>query len=341
MGVVGAGSIAVESHLPVLRNLKNVEVVAICDNRIDIAKETASKFGVKNVFGDLESMLSKEEPDVVDVCTSPFTHSSLAVEAMNAGCHVLVEKPMATNVQEADTMILSSRKNNAHLCVVHQNLYNPAVTRAKELVKAGDIGDLLHIELRTFESRDSELCTNKDHWSHKLPGGIFYEIIPHPVYLSQYFLEDVKPVYVLGRKLGGSEWMRNDELRVLLEGKNGLGNILASCNSYIHGDTIDILGSKMALRADLWGRTVITFRPHARSALSVGMSNLNLSSQLLKVLGTTASTFFKASRGKASAHYMFISTFIQSLTENTEPPTTAEQGREAVVLLESICGQLK
>jgi predicted dehydrogenase len=341
VGVVGAGGIAVESHLPVLRSLKNVQVVAICDSRMDIAKEAASKFGIKNVFDDLESMLSKEEPDVVDICTPPFTHLSLSVETMNNGCHVLVEKPMAASVQEADTMLLASKKNNVRLCVVHQNLYNPAVTKAKELVKSGALGDILHIELRTFESRESELCTNKDHWCHKLPGGIFYEIIPHPVYLSQYFLEDVKPVHVLGRKLGRSEWMKNDELRVLLEGRNGLGNVLASCNSYIHGDTIDILGSKMALRADLWGRTVITFKPHTRSALSVGMSNLALSSQFLKVLGTTASTFFKASRGKASAHYMFISRFIQSLTENTEPPTTAEQGREAVVLLESICGQLK
>lgn len=340
VGVVGAGGIAVESHLPVLQNLKNVEVVAICDSREDIAKEAASKFHTKNVFSDLESMVSKEKPDIVDICTPPFTHMTLAINAMNAGCHVLVEKPMATSVQDADAMISASKKNNVRLGVVHQNLFNPAVIKAKELINSGAMGDLLHVELRTSEGVDSELCTNKDHWCHKLPGGIFYEIIPHPVYLSQFFLEDVKPVAVIGRKMSDRAFMKNDELQVLLEGKNGLGAIIASCNSYVHGDTLDIFGSKLALHADLWGRSVILYKPHARSAISVGMSNLSLSAQLLKVLGTTASTFVKAARGKASAHYFVINQFIQSLIGNTEFTTTAERGRATVSLLDQICGRL-
>jgi len=340
VAVVGVGSIAVESHLPVFKNLKDVEVAAICDKRVSAAKECASQFGIKNVFGDMADMLSKEKLDVVDICTPPRTHVSLSIQAMEAGCHVLVEKPMATSVQEADKMVDSSKKHNVKLCVVHQNLCNPVVMKAKHLVETGVVGDLLNVVVQTFETKESEMCLNENHWCHTLPGGIFYEILPHPVYLLQSFLKDVTPVQVISKKLGEVEWMKNDELRVLVEAENGLGSIVASCNSPIHGDTFDILGSKIALRADLWGRTLLTFRPRTQSSLSVGMSNLHLSLQLFKVIGSTASTFLKTFRGKVSAHYTFISRFIDSILSDGEPPTTAEDGRETVKTVEAICKQI-
>lgn len=340
VGVIGAGEISVESHLPVYKSLENVDLAAICDQRINMAKEAADKFGVKNTYGDLHEMLAKEKLDIVDICTPPRTHASLAIDAMEAGCHVLTEKPMATTIQEADEIVNSSKKNGVKLCVVHQNLCNPVVTRARELVETGAIGEILHVEARTSERKDSELCQNRNHWCHKLPGGIFFEIIPHPVYLLQAFLKDLEPVHVVGRKVSDREWMKNDELRVLLEGKNGLGSIVASCNSLIHGDTLDIFGSAMGLRADLWGRTLITFKPRTQSAKSIGMSNLNLSLQLFKVVGSTASTFLKAIRGKASAHYTFISRFVDSVTQGSKPPSTAEEGKATVRLLELICKEI-
>lgn len=340
VGVVGVGNIAVESHLPVFKNLKNVEVAAICDQRISAAKEVASRFEINNVFGDLADMLSKEKLDVVDVCTPPHTHASLSIQAMEAGCHVLVEKPMATSVQEADKMIDSSEKHNVKLCVVHQNLCNSVVMKAKHLVETGVVGDLLNVCVQTFERKDSEMCLNENHWCHTLPGGIFYEILPHPVYLLQSFLKDVTPVHVVSKKLGDVKWIKTDELRVLVEAENGLGSIVASCNSPIHGDTLEILGSKIALRADLWGRTLLSFRPRTQSSLSVGMSNLHLSLQLFKVLGSTASTFLKTFRGKVSAHYSFISRFIESICSDSEPPATGKDGRETVKTLGTICKQI-
>jgi predicted dehydrogenase len=126
-----------------------------------------------------------------------------------------------------------------------------------------------------------------------------------------------------------------------VEAENGLGSIVASCNSPIHGDTFDILGSKIALRGDLWGRTLITFRPRTQSSMSVGMSNLHLSLQLFKVIGSTALTLLKSFRGTVSAHYTFISRFIDSILNEGEPPTTAEDGRETVKTVETICEQIK
>jgi len=343
VGLVGVGAIAVESHLPVFRNLKNVELAAICDQRIQAAEKAASQFGVNSIFGDLANMLSKEKLDVLDICTPPQTHASLSIQAMEAGCHVLVEKPMATSVYEADKMIEYSKKHNVKLCVVHQNLCNPVVMKAKYLVESGAMGDLLNVDVRTFERKESEMCTNRNHWCHRLePGGIFQEILSHPIYLIQSFLKNMRLVHILSRKRGDFEWMKNDELRVLVESDNGLGSIAASCNSLIHGDALEILGSKMALRADLWGRTLITFHPRSdQSAFSVGRSNLDLSLQLFKVVGSTVSSAIKVFRGEVSAHYAFISRFIDSVLEDSEPPTTGQDGRDTVKALEEICKELK
>jgi len=342
IGVVGAGHIAMESHLPVFKNLKEVEIAAICDQRLPVAEEVASKFGVKSVFADMSEMLGKEKLDVADICTPPQTHAELSIQAMENGCNVLVEKPMATNIKDADRMINSSERNSVELCVVHQNLCNPAVVKARHLVESGTLGDLLSVDVQTFEMKDSETILNQNHWSHTLPGGIFFEILPHSIYLLQSFLEGATPVQILSRKLGSVKWIPKDEIRVLVEARNGIGSIGASCNSLIHGDRLDIIGTRKALSADLWGRTVLVPRPHTISSLSVGMSNVHLCLQLFKVIGSTASTFLKAIRNpvQVSAHYDFISKFINSIRNETEPPTTGEDGRETVKTLETICKQI-
>jgi len=343
VGLVGAGYIAQELHLPVLKNLGNVELTALCDQNTSAAKEVASRFRIKNVFYDFADMLKNEKLDVVDICTPPKTHSFLSIQAMKAGCHVLVEKPMAVSVEEADRMVDSSRKHNAKLCVIHQNLCNPAVIKTKRIVEDGDIGELLTVDAQIFERKDSEMVSNRNHWSHALPGGIFNEILPHPIYLLQSFLKEAKPIHVYAKKLGNAEWMTKDELMVTVEAKNGLGSLEASCNSLVHGDILDILGTKMALRTDIWGRTVITYKPHTKSRSSVGRSNLHLGLQLFKVIGSTAAIALKAVRGavRVKAHYSFISQFIDSILNNTKPPVTAEEGLETVKFLETVCRQIK
>ena len=341
IGLIGVGAIAVESHLPALRHLGHVEIAALCDQRIETARNVAADFGVKSVYSDAKEMLSKERLDAVDICTSPASHAPLSIEAMEAGCHVLIEKPMASNLEEADAMVDCSRKHRVKLCVLHQNLCNPVVMKARALAESGALGELLHVEAATYERRDSGMVLDENHWCHKLRGGIFYEILPHPIYLIQSFLKDLAPVCVLSAKLGDVRWMKADEVRVLVKARNGLGSIVASCNPPIHGDTLDILGSKMAIRADLWGRTLITLKARTKSPSAVGMGNLRLSLQLFNVIGATASSVIKTSRGKVSAHYAFISAFIDSILDNSEPPVTAEDGRATLRTLELICNQIE
>jgi len=342
IGVVGCGHIVAHRHLPVFRKLRDVEVSAICDKQESVAETVAERFGIKHHYVSLSEML-KEELDVVDVCTPPQTHASLAAEAMDAGCHVLTEKPLAMSVNEADELIRFSERKHVKLCVVHQNLFNPAVQKARRLVDAGVVGDLISVDVSTFVRKDNYMCLNANHWCHTLPGGIFFEILPHPVYLLQAFLKRVEPTSVLTASLSDFSWMIADEIKVLVKAENGVGSIVASCNSPFHGDTLDILGTKLGLQVDLWGRSVIKYKPRTEKPYSVAKSNLHLASQFLNLIGTTVTSSLTMAFGgvKVSAHYGFVRDFVKSVHGYDDLPVDGEEARENVRIVETICKQIE
>lgn len=341
IGVVGVGHIVRHRHIPIFKKIDNVEVFAICDKIESVAKEAARDFGVKNYFTNLSDML-KADVDVVDVCTPPATHFSLAIEAMEAGCHVLAEKPLGMTVKEVDEMYKVAKKNSVHLCVVHQNLYNPAFKKAFNMIREGVIGEVLGVDVGTFVRRDNYMCLNKEHWCHKLPGGIFFEILPHPVYLLQAFLRNIEPVGVLAEHFSDYSWMKADELKVLVTSRNGVGSIVASCNSPFHGDSLYVFGSKMCLQVDLWGRYVIKYKLRTEEPRSVGKNNLSLASQFLSLIGATVSNSITAVFGgeKVSAHYGFLKAFVKAIENERELPVSEEDAKENVRVVEAICRQI-
>ena len=342
IGVVGGGHIVKHRHLPIYRKIKEVEVAAVCDKEEAIAKGVADQFQVRSYYTDLSKMLAKEKLDVVDICTPPKTHVALALQAMDAGCHVLVEKPLAMNVDEVDRMFSHSGQKHVKLCVVHQNLFNPVVRKAKALVESGAVGDLISVEVAALVRRDNYMCLNRKHWCHTLPGGLNFEVLPHPVYLLQSFLADPEPVCLVAKKISDSDWMKAEEIRVLMEAKKGMGLIVSSCNSPYHGDQLNILGTRLGLQIDLWGRTVIKNKVRTEEPLSVGRNNLYMASQFLKPLAANLINVWKmASSGvKVSAHYDFIMEFVRSIMEDRDPPVTPSETRKNVEIVEKICSMI-
>lgn len=338
LGVIGGGHILTHRHIPVFKKMKDVEIHAICDQQKSVAKSVAEQFGVKHYYTSLSDML-KEELDIVDICTPPQTHISLAIDAMEAGCHVLVEKPLAMTVKEVDEMYNISRRENVKLCVLHQNLFNPAFQKAKRLVEGDTVGDLISVDVGTFVRRDDYMSVNPEHWSHRLPGGVFFELLPHPVYVLQAFLKNSKPAQVLTKKLNNFSWMKADEARVLVDADNGMGLIVASCNSPFDSDTINIFGTKMSLQVDLYGRYIIKYKPRTVNPFSVGKSNLSLASQFLSIIGTTISNSFTMFSGgvKVSAHYGFLREYINCIKSGNRLPVSEDEARENVEIVETIC----
>ncbi|MFC1847865.1 Gfo/Idh/MocA family protein [Chloroflexota bacterium] len=339
VGVVGCGRVTLANwgHIPSLSKVKKAKISAVCDMNENVAKTVAEKFHINRYYTDFSAMLKKEKLDIVDICTQPSTHHALSIEAMEAGCHVLVEKLMAMNSVEADEMIEAAAENNVKLCVVHNKLFKPLIMKARALVSQGDIGDLTGMDLRDAWSVNGEEAMNipdKDHWYHKLPAGALGEMLPHPIYLAMAFLGSLQPVAVYAKKIGDYEWLAADELRVILDGENGIGTITTSCNWARGEATIDLFGTKRNLHVSVHSGILMKYGYGKENYFWRALDNLGQSYQQL---ACTASTVANTRLGRLhSGHRVLIERFIESVQNDTRPPVTGKEGKEVVRVLEII-----
>src|SRR3954470_12008766 len=122
--IIGSGLIAKLKHIPAFHKHRDkLHLAAICDVNLEAARQAASAAGIPGAYADVSEMLAKEKPDLVDICTPPKTHAQLAVQALQAGANVLIEKPMAQSVEECDAIVNAARENNRQVCVGHSDLF--------------------------------------------------------------------------------------------------------------------------------------------------------------------------------------------------------------------------
>ena len=337
--VVGCGVIATDSHMPAWRRMKHVEIVSVCDQRDNIAKESARRWGITGVYNDFSQMLQSEKLDFVDICTPPATHSPLSIQAMEAGLHVLVEKPMATLLSEADRMISASKKYGVKLCVVHNCLFTPVVHAAKSMVEAGAIGDMLAVEVHDLHPA-YKVLKRENHWSYDLPGGILGEHAPHMVYLESAFLGKINSVQAIARKESKSPRVTADELKVLVEAENGIGACTNSCNSNKFSLTLDIFGTEGKLHLDIVTQTMTRVRSRSNRTHGLVLSQLDLALQMLAGAASVSVNSLLGQKWYKIGHRAIIQKFIESVQYNLKPPVTGEDGRETVRILEEIWKQI-
>jgi predicted dehydrogenase len=338
-GIVGCGGAASIFHMPAFRDLKGSQIVAVCDQRQQAALEAARRFGIPRAYGDISQMLRKENLDFVDICSPPQTHFQLSVQVMEAGLHVLVEKPMAFSVSEADKMVSVSHRNGVKLCVVHNLLFSPVVQKARQLVDSGAIGDLTSVEVNILARGDGAI-SREDHWCHSLPGGIFGEFAPHALYLASAFLGTINSARAIAMKHSDFPWVIADELKVMLEAENGLGAFSISCNSPRPSLTMDIFGTRRILHLNNFAMSMIQHESGTYRIPDLLFDELKSGLQL--ATGIVSSLLRVASRRRwyEIGHHILIRKFLESVTNNMEPPVTGEDGRETLRILEDICRQV-
>lgn len=141
IGVIGCGSIAQHRHLQEYSWNKAVEIVAVCDinevRAIEIGKEYSAK-----AYTDYKELLADKDIDAVSVCTPNYLHAPISIDALNAGKHVLCEKPMATSSEEAAQMIEAAKKNGKKLMIGHNQRFVKSHQKARELIKSGEVGKI-------------------------------------------------------------------------------------------------------------------------------------------------------------------------------------------------------
>lgn len=142
VAVVGAGFWGV-NHLRVLKELGEPEVVAVCDIDRERAARAAARFGVQHVYTEVDTMLQETSPDAVTICTPSTTHALLALKLLDHGCDILIEKPMASTVDEAAKILDKIRETGRVVMVGFIERFNPAVQYARHLIEDKEVGEVL------------------------------------------------------------------------------------------------------------------------------------------------------------------------------------------------------
>jgi predicted dehydrogenase len=196
VGIIGA-SFAKAAYLPALRHIDGVEVVAIASARIERARAAAEAFGVPQAYDDWQHMLEEHAFDLVCIATPTVTHAPMTVAALDAGAHVLCEKPTAMNAQEAKSMLERAEALGRVHMIDHELRFNPNRMRIKELIGSGEIGEVRHANILSIGSgwADPEARPRGDWWSlADQGGGRLGAMGSHQVDLVRWWFGEIRAV---------------------------------------------------------------------------------------------------------------------------------------------------
>jgi len=340
VAVAGTGLIATKKHFPAWKRVSDkAKVVALCDINREQAAKIADQFGIRETYTDVGKMLEKERPDVVDICTPPRTHAPLSIQCLEGKAHVLIEKPMATSLEECDAIIAAAEANDRRICMAHSDLFYPSVLKARQMIEAGRIGKFRGMHI--FLSTPTDYITSKeDHWANKLPGGVIGETGPHIVYLTLAFINPIENVCVHGKKLLPEyPWSPFEDYRVILSGSEAVSSTALTYASKHWAAEIQFWGTDGILRADMETQALVV---HRRTALTAKDAALSTVSQTGALLGGMVGTGLSLATGRQqSTHARLIRQFIGSLASGAEPPVTAQEGRESIRVMSLIVQQLE
>jgi len=140
-GLIGCGRVS-PRHVQSIYELPDAQLVAVADVIASRAERYAKEYNA-TAFNDYRRLLDARDIDVVNICTPSGTHAQIAIDAMQAGKHVICEKPMALTLQDADRMIATAKSTGVKLCIVLQNRYNPPMRDLRRVVDEGRLGKLL------------------------------------------------------------------------------------------------------------------------------------------------------------------------------------------------------
>ena len=229
--IVGCGRIAQRhaGHIAV-----SGELAACCDVVFERAEALAAAHGGR-AYPTVEAMLAAEpDLDVVSVCSPNGLHARHAIAALDAGHHVLCEKPMAISVHDCGEMIQAAERANRRLFAIKQNRFNPPVQAVKRALDAGQLGRIFSVQLNCFWNRDADYYADSWRGTLDLDGGTLYTQFSHFVDLLYWMVGDVKHAQCLTANYAHEGVIRFEDTGVaVLEFYNGvIGTLHYTVNSF-------------------------------------------------------------------------------------------------------------
>lgn len=199
IGIIGCGGIANGKHMPSLKKIKNVQMVAFCDIIEERAVKAAEEYGVEGakVYTDYKELLKDRDIEVVHVCTPNRSHAFISIDAMEAGKHVMCEKPMAKTYKEAKEMLDVSERTGMKLTIGYQSRWRADSLYLKKMCEDGELGEIYYgkaIALRRRAVPTWGVFLNE----YEQGGGPLIDIGTHALDLTLWMMDNYKPKMVVG-----------------------------------------------------------------------------------------------------------------------------------------------
>ena len=250
IGVIGCGKIAQTRHLPEYATNPHAKLVGYYDKIRERSVQMAELYGGK-VYETYYDMINDPEIDAVSICVENRNHAEITNAALYAGKHVLVEKPMAVTLAECESMVAAAEFNGKHLMVGHNMRFDPVHRRAKELLQAGVIGDIITFRTTIGNAGPEGWSPDRDAWffdKDKAAMGALSDLGIHKLDLMQYLtgqtvIETTAKVMTLNKHDDHGNFIGVDDNALCILRMNGgaVGTLAASwtvygkeCNSTCH-----------------------------------------------------------------------------------------------------------
>lgn len=325
-GVIGCGRIS-KNHFESIKALPGAKLVAVADINAEALDKASKKYDSKGYI-DYHELLADSDVQIVNICTESGLHARIAIDAMKAGKHVLVEKPMAMSLEEADIMIATAKEMGVKLGVVHQNRFNNAIIKLRKAVEGDKFGKLTHSSAVVRWNRNDEYYSQapwRGTWAQD--GGCLMNQSIHNIDLLQWMMGPVESLFAYTatnvRKIEGE-----DVGAIVLKFKSGaLGLIEATTTIYPKNleETLNIFGSTGTVCVGGIAVNKIEAWRFAEDDEATVLANQDKEPPNVYGFG----------------HADIIKDFINSITENKEPAISGEEGRKALEIILAIYHSVK
>ncbi len=340
IAILGCGKVA-HLHAQAIENLSNARLAAVWSRTKASAAEFASQYNVKS-YDNISAMVNSKSIDMVIVCTPHPFHRSPAIEAAKAGAHILVEKPIASTLEDCDAIIDATKNAGVNLGVISQRRWYAPVKRVKNAIEAGKIGKPVFGTVNMLGWRDREYY-DADQWrgTWKMEGGgVLVNQAPHQLDILLWYMGEIEEVYGIWRNLNHPYIEVEDTAVAVIKFKNGgIGNIIVSNSQkpgiygkvHIHGEN----GASVGVQTD-GGAMFIAGASGIMEPPVNDLWTVPGEEDLLKKWIKTDTKFFNTIDPTVFYMERQIEDYINALETDGKPLVTGYDGRRTVELFTAI-----
>ena len=340
VAIIGCAKIA-HLHAKALLQIPELNFKAVWSRTPASAQKFVDEYGVK-AYSSISEMIKAENIGMAVICTAHPYHADPAVEAMEAGAHVIIEKPLASTLQDCDRIIEAARRTGRKTGVISQRRWYQPIQRMKQAIDEGKIGTPMLGTIQMLGWRDRSYFEG-DAWrgSWKLEGGgVLVNQSPHQLDLLQWLMGDIDEVFGYWSNVNHPYIEVEDTAVALIRFKNGaLGNILVSNSQkpgiygkvHIHGSNGATVGSQPEGGAMfIAGKTTIAEPP------KLDLWTVPGEEHLLEEWNKADSDEFHSVDSMTWYFRKQLEDFKDAVQNNRQPLVTAEEGRKTVELFTAI-----